>query len=106
MTRSATLAIAAACLLAVPTLAAAHDRHSHATAQRATIQIACFRGPWREIIWDRAEVAFTEDLVAYGYSYAEADAIGTRVCRDPRGVDTPQALTDILRDVLRTQPPR
>jgi hypothetical protein len=97
------LALAAACLTAVPTLAAAHVQ---AGAQRVVVHIECFRGPWREIIWDRPEVGFTDDLVALGYSYAEAEAIGTRVCRDPEGRDNPQHMADVVREILRTEPPR
>ena len=82
MIRFAPLALAAS-LLAVPTLAAAHVRHSPAAARPLTIQISCFRGPWQEIIWDRAEARFTDDLVAY-----------------------PQYLVGVLRGILRTQPPR
>ena len=106
MNRLTRITLAAASLLAVPTLAAAHVRHAPAAVRPMTIQISCFRGPWREIIWDRAEARFTDDLVAYGYSYAEADAIGTRICRDPEGVDNPQNLVGVLRGILRTQPPR
>jgi len=98
MTRRFPLALAA-CLLAAPTLAAAQNR-------AVTIQIACFRGPWHEIIWDRPEVSFTDGLVAYGYSYAEAEAIGFRVCRDPEGVDNPQHSVDVVHQILRTNPPR
>jgi len=110
MTRFAALTLAAAGLLAVPTLATAHVRHGdhddRAAAQQVTIHIACFRGPWREIIWDHAEPSFTDDLVAYGYSYSEADAISTRVCRDLHGVDDPQYLVGVVNDILRTHPPR
>lgn len=104
LSRLAAVPLSAAALLILPNAAAAH--HHRTTAQPVTIQIACFRGPWREIIWDRAEVGFTDSLVAYGYSFAEADAIGTRVCRDPDGVDNPQHMVDMVRHILRTQPPR
>ncbi|GAB4261579.1 MAG: hypothetical protein Kow0013_06200 [Pararhodobacter sp.] len=98
-----TLALAAAFLAVVPTVAAAHAQRG---AQRVVVHIECFRGPWREIIWDRPEVGFTDDLVALGYSFAEAEAIGYRVCRDPEGRDDPQHMADVVRDILRTQPPR
>ena len=106
MPRSLCLALAAAGLLALPTAAAAtHPQRAQASAP-VTIQILCFRGPWREIIWDRAEVAFIDDLTAYGYSQAEAQAIGTRVCRDPQGVTDPNSLVGLLQGILRSQPPR
>lgn len=98
------LTLTAAALLALPTVAAAQSRHT--AAQTVTIQIACFRGPWQEIIWDRPEVSFTDDLVAYGYSEADALAIGTRICRDPQGVTDPAHMVGVLQQILRTQPPR
>jgi hypothetical protein len=93
-----TLALTAALIL-TPTLAQAQNH-------QVRIGIECFRGPWQEIIWDRPEVGFTDDLVAYGYSFAEAEAIGTRVCRDPQGIDDPHYLVGVVRHLLRTQPPR
>ena len=106
MTLAFRLALAALCLSAVPSLASAHASRGAAAAQRVTIPVACFRGPWHEIIWDRPEVRFTDALVAYGYSYAEAEAIGFRVCRDPEGVDNPQHSVDVMHQILRTNPPR
>ena len=110
MPRVSPAALAAACLLIIPTLAptpaSAHARHGQAGAERVTIRIDCFRGPWHEIIWDRPEVNFTDDLVSYGYSFAEAEAIGYRVCRDPQGVDDPDYLVGTLRGLLRDHPPR
>lgn len=97
------LIVAAALGLAIP--AQAHDR-SGAHPRQVAIQIHCFRGPWREIIWDRPEVSFTDDLVAVGYSQSEALAIGTRICRDPEGVQNPGHLVDVLRQILRTERPR
>lgn len=94
-----TAPLALAALLTAPTLASAHG---HAVR----IGIECFRGPWQEIIWDRPEVGFTDDLVAYGYSFAEAEAIGTRVCRDPAGRDDPQHMVNVVQHILRTEPPR
>ena len=49
---------------------------------------------------------FTDALVAYGYSYAEAEAIGYRACRDPQGVDDPDYLAGVVREMLRSHPPR
>ncbi|HPD93156.1 MAG: hypothetical protein H6900_10480 [Rhodobacter sp.] len=106
MTLAFRLALAALCLSAVPSLASAHASRGAAAAQRVTIPVACFRGPWHEIIWDRPEVRFTDALVAYGYSYAEAEAIGYRACRDPQGVDDPDYLAGVVREMLRSHPPR
>ena len=97
------LSLTAAALLALPGVASAHSHRQ--AVQPVTIQIACFRGPWREIIWDRAEVSFTDDLVAAGYSLTQAEAIGTRICRDPQGVENPQYLVGVLQGILRTERP-
>jgi len=96
--------ILAAALLALPTAAAAHNHR--AAAEPVSIRIACFRGPWQEIIWDRPDVSFTDGLVAAGYSQSDALAIGTRICRDPEGVNNHQHLVDTLRHILRTEPRR
>lgn len=112
MSRLTIATLAAACLLALPTVAAAHERHydrddatATAPVRAVPIRISCFRGPWREIIWDHANPSFTDDLVAYGYSYSEAWAIANRICQDPRGVDNSQYLVDVTQDILRTHPP-
>lgn len=98
------LPLIAAVLMALPTASFAHP---HTAAQpQAPIQIACFRGPWQEIIWDRPEVSFTDHLVHHGYTQDQALAIGTRICRDPQGVNNPQHMVDTLRHILRTEPPR
>ena len=98
------LTLTAAALLALPTAALA--THPHGATTGPTIQIACFRGPWQEIIWDRPEVSFTDDLVAVGYSEADALAIGTRICRDPQGVSDPNHMVGVLQGILRSEPPR
>lgn len=93
-----------AALLALPTVAAAHNHRT--AAQPVSIRISCFRGPWQEIIWDRPEVVFLDGLTAYGYSPSDALAIGTRVCHDPQGVTDPSYLVGVLQSILRTQRPR
>jgi hypothetical protein len=47
-----------------------------------TVVVSCYRGPWRDVIWDRPEGVFIESLVTVGYDYPSALAIATRVCRD------------------------
>ncbi|MEJ6393618.1 hypothetical protein V8J82_10150 [Gymnodinialimonas sp. 2305UL16-5] len=116
-----TLALLAA--LAVPAgfapdMAHAHDgAHSHegasvqvgggaAQSTQGAILLSCYRGPWDDVIWDRPNPEFIDSLVAVGYSYGEANAIGERVCRDEAGVDNPAAARQILQNILIQQPPR
>ncbi|MEX0285202.1 MAG: hypothetical protein AB3N23_11385 [Paracoccaceae bacterium] len=71
------------------------------------ITISCFRGPSSNVIWDRPNAVFIEDLVRFGYTYPQAHAIGERVCRDEYGVGQPQYLrTSLLQIMAETQPTR
>lgn len=47
-----------------------------------TIYVSCFRGPWKEVIWDRPNAKFVDSLVNLGYDYPTSHAIAERVCRD------------------------
>lgn len=67
--------------------------------------ISCFRGPWRQVIWDRPNAIFLDDLVKLGYTETEALSIGTRICRDEYGVGQPDYLMATLRELIATQPP-
>lgn len=60
--------------------------------QGGIVYVSCFRGPWREVIWDRPEGIFVDSLVAVGYDFTNAMAIATRVCRDITLVDNNEAL--------------
>ncbi|MGI3170325.1 hypothetical protein ACRARG_14340 [Pseudooceanicola sp. C21-150M6] len=56
------------------------------------IHVSCFRGPWKEVIWDRPNAIFLDDLHEIGYDYATARAIGERICRDATLVGHPDGM--------------
>lgn len=56
------------------------------------ITVSCFRGPWEQVIWDRANPVFIDSLIEVGYDYPTAQAIGERVCRDQSLVRNPDGL--------------
>ncbi|WP_234172713.1 hypothetical protein [Ruegeria pomeroyi] len=66
------------------------------------IVISCFRGPWKEVIWDRANVNFVDSLVSVGFSLGNAQGIAERICRDPQLVDDPEAMIRKLRSIMAT----
>ena len=97
-------AIAAACLgtpAAAHGQAHTHKHHHGATAAGARIVVSCFRGPWREVIWDRPNAVFVDSLVSAGYDYPAAHAIGERICRDATLVGNPAALKSTMEQILR-----
>ena len=57
------------------------------TADGNTLIVSCFRGPWKDVIWDRPNANFIDSLVDFGYDYPTAQAIAQRICRDERLVD-------------------
>ncbi|MCA0871829.1 hypothetical protein LCL97_13405 [Seohaeicola saemankumensis] len=69
------------------------------------ITISCFRGPWSQVIWDRPNAIFVEDLVKIGYTYPQAHAIGERVCRDEYGQGEHEYMASTLRKIMATTPP-
>lgn len=70
-----------------------------------TVNVSCFRGPWKSVIIDRSNPEFVQSLVALGYQYDKAERIAEQLCRDPRLVDRPDAMTDAVKQVIRTDPP-
>lgn len=64
------------------------------------IHISCYRGPWKEVIWDRPNPVFVDSLVNAGYGYATATAIAERICRDPALVGRPGSMSRALRAIL------
>ncbi len=109
MKRFSTLA-AAALLLASPALAHPHavnnNSHNHHgnfkphVHQPTTITVSCFRGPTGDVIWDRPNAVFIDSLVAAGYTFATAHAIGERVCRDHDLVGKPGAMVEAMRKIF------
>ena len=63
------------------------------------ITVSCYRGPWTEVIWDRPNAVFIESLVAIGYDYANANAIGETICRDQALVNNPEGLRATMRRI-------
>lgn len=68
------------------------------------ILVSCFRGPWNEVIWDKANPNFVQSLVDAGYGQQEATSIANYICRDPRLVDNPIALAKEVRAAVRAAP--
>ncbi len=72
--------------------------------QTHTIYVSCFRGPWREVIWDRPNAKFIDSLVDVGYDYPTAHAIAERVCRDDALVGNPEGLKSEMIRIFRESP--
>lgn len=70
----------------------------------SSILVSCYRGPWKDVVWDRANPQFIDSLVAAGYSYTTANAVGERICRDPDLVDRPEDLRREVQRILRVTP--
>ena len=74
------------------------------TVQGVTIVVSCFRGPWRNVIWDRPNAVFYDSLIAAGYSPATANALGIRVCRDQSLVGNLENNISEVRRIVLTSP--
>lgn len=70
------------------------------------ITISCYRGPSTAVIWDRPNAVFIDDLVRYGYNYADAQAIADTICRDEYGVGHQGYMTQQLYQLMAKTPPR
>ncbi len=68
------------------------------------ILVSCYRGPWNEVIWDKANPDFIQSLVQAGYGEQEATSIANYICRDPRLVDNPIALAKEVRAAVANAP--
>ncbi len=112
--------VAAALTMALTGGVAAHDingsAQAHAHPQNrahahsgptttAQIRIDCYRGPWKETIWDHPRGAFIDDLMLIGYDYANASAIAYRICRDVRTSGNPPAMQAALLNAIAQTPP-
>lgn len=94
--------IGAAVIIALCSPAAADKALGGGADGRATITVSCFRGPLDVVVWDRPRAVFIDSLVAAGYDYAEATAIGTRVCRDEALLNDRGALASEMRRIYNT----
>ena len=88
-----------------------HSHHGNGSSSayqmgsgQLVVTVQCFRGPWREVIWDHPEAVFVDSLVNVGYDYPTAHAIAERVCRDYRLVDDLEGLRDEMYRILRDSP--
>lgn len=85
-------------------VAAESSRHGYRSVE--PIRIACYRGPLHATIWDAPESHFVQDLVNYGYDFANADAIARSVCKDESLIGHSDLLKTALLDKMRQSPPR
>ena len=102
------LAISAMALaLSLPASAAlAQNLPTKPGSNPSVITISCFRGPTSNVIWDRPNAVFIEDLVRLNYTYPQAQAIAERVCRDEYGVGQPDYLKATLLNLMARTPPQ
>ena len=89
----------AALLMTLAAPAFAGSPSTRAEDGNVTIVVSCYRGPWKEVIWDRPNPAFIESLVAVGYDYANARAVGETVCGDAALVNNPEGLRATMRRI-------
>jgi len=114
MSKSAQWGAVCAALLAVSAAAPAlaHDKHHHhkhshnVTYNTVQITVACYRGPWEQVYWDRGLPAFYDSLTRAGYSPERAQAIADRVCRDQTLVGNTEALRREASRIIREAPRR
>lgn len=72
--------------------------------QGGVVRVSCFRGPWKEVIWDRPQGIFIDTLVEVGYDYPSALAIATRLCRDINLVDDDAAMKAEMERIIAEAP--
>lgn len=105
--KTTTILATAAVLLAAPAFAAGKNNQHHHHGQfdphvheKTTITVSCFRGPWKDVIWDRPNAVFVDSLVNAGYKFETAHAIAERVCRDEALVNNPEAMKSTMRRIF------
>ncbi len=83
---------------------AQHDYRNYGSYRSGgdVIVVSCYRGPWREVIWDRPNPVFIDSLVNVGYNYPSASAIAERICRDQNLVGNPGALRASMENIWRS----
>lgn len=89
MLKSMMLAASAASILCADTALAGND-----------VLVSCYRGPWNQVIWDRANPEFIASLEANGMTPVEARVIADSICRDPRLVNNPDEMAAEVRRVV------
>lgn len=108
MKRALALAFSVACAFTTPAFA---DHKHHAAGHHyvgsgygRVVTVSCYRGPWEGVIWDRPNAVFIDSLVAIGYDFPTAHAIGERICRDAALVGNLDRLREETRRVIRESP--
>lgn len=71
-----------------------------AAQAQSDVRVSCYRGPWKQVIWDRANPDFIASLEVHGLSAVDARVIADSICRDPRLVNNPEGLAGEVRRVL------
>ena len=66
----------------------------------SVIHVSCYRGPWKEVIWDRPNPEFIQSLEDNGIGSRDAIEIAETICRDPRLVDNPTGLAKQVRRLV------
>jgi hypothetical protein len=74
--------------------------------QGGVVRVSCFRGPLTLTAWDHPEAIFIETLVAVGYDYPSAWAIGDRICKDSTLVGNPDGLKAAVEEIIANAPGR
>jgi hypothetical protein len=88
---------------ALPVVAAGSQQGT--TVIERTIRVSCYRGPTEATIWDHPAGTFVQDLVDYGYDFADANAIATTTCKDVSLVNDPVRLKAHVEGLIARQVP-
>ena len=101
-----TTLIRAACFAALSAAAAPAAFAQGGQPHTIVISADCYRGPTAATIWDHPQGTFVTDLVAYGYDFANANAIATVICKDESLVNNPDLLKARVAAEIAKMPPR
>lgn len=97
------LGAAMAAGLAVPASAGSYSKTIYQFSNDVII-VSCFRGPWKDVIWDRPNSNFIDSLIKIGYDYPTSHAIAERVCRDDWLVGNKDGMKQEMIRIYRESP--
>ncbi|GGM05719.1 hypothetical protein [Pseudooceanicola nanhaiensis] len=97
------LGAAMAAALAVPASAGSYSKTIYQFSNDVII-VSCFRGPWKDVIWDRPNSNFIDSLIKIGYDYPTSHAIAERVCRDDWLVGNEDGMKQEMIRIYRESP--
>ncbi|MWB79212.1 hypothetical protein GLS40_14325 [Pseudooceanicola sp. 216_PA32_1] len=86
------------------TEAPAHDYAYTFQPSNHVIVVSCYRGPWKQVIWDHPNAKFIDSLVAIGYDFPTSEAIANRICRDQNLVFDPEGLKATMKRIYMSSP--